>query len=288
MAIVVESTAINSATSTNTLTITKPSGLAEGDLMVAPISMYDGAGGDDINTPSGWTAVASKDRSFVFTVVFWKVATSADVAASNFTFTTTGTSSLIAGGIMRVSGVAVGSEVNLSTTAELINTGGITSPSLTISQTPSVDNTLIVMMIAGWNNNTGVSMSGYAVGGDTVTFTELYDYNSGQSVLGVAYGIQDTATALTSFGATISASLDDFAGSFVVFTPRVDATGTNTLVTTTSEAFSQSGTAGATTENTLATATAASLEQSGRVDAVPTAWTNEEKPSTIWTNEEKL
>jgi hypothetical protein len=70
-----------STTSVSSLTITKPSGLQVDDLMVAFLSNNDQP--VTFTAPSGWTEVLDADSRGLF----WKVATSADVSASNFTWT---------------------------------------------------------------------------------------------------------------------------------------------------------------------------------------------------------
>jgi hypothetical protein len=75
--------------SASQITITKPTGLAVGDLMVAVI------GKDDdvlINLPSGWSSPAglfygTASGNDLYSRIFYKVADAADVAASNFTWT---------------------------------------------------------------------------------------------------------------------------------------------------------------------------------------------------------
>jgi hypothetical protein len=75
--------------SASQITITKPTGLAVGDLMVAVI------GKDDdvlINLPSGWSSPAglwqgTSSGNDLYSRIFYKVADAADVAASNFTWT---------------------------------------------------------------------------------------------------------------------------------------------------------------------------------------------------------
>lgn len=75
------------ATGSTTLTITKPTGLTVGDLMVATIGKDDDP---SVTGPSGWvneaeaSGTAGNDNNGS---IWWKVADAADVAASNFTWT---------------------------------------------------------------------------------------------------------------------------------------------------------------------------------------------------------
>ncbi len=70
-------------------TASSPAGLAVGDIMVAFVANYAAGAGDMIAVPSGWTLIG-REAGPINTngSWFWKEADAADVAASNFTFTT--------------------------------------------------------------------------------------------------------------------------------------------------------------------------------------------------------
>lgn len=118
----------------NSVTVTKPTSLAEGDLMIAGIvSEYGGAGNASVNTPSGWTKVGDVDVSTndVNLAVFYKIADSSDVAASNFTFTSAGSGSgQTLGAIIRATdpGILAGSDSYAETNSSVTLTipGGFT------------------------------------------------------------------------------------------------------------------------------------------------------------------
>src|SRR3989304_4129540 len=109
MAIAVPSSAVTdlSVGSTDTVTITKPTGLAAGEIMV--FILYSG----DTTTPNtlaGWTAIQAQNSSAVDGATnrvnlssFWKIASADDAAASNFAFTKS-TASRFGGGILRITG----------------------------------------------------------------------------------------------------------------------------------------------------------------------------------------
>ncbi len=101
-------------TSTNaTITINKPTSLAVGDLMLANIVQSDNDNATLANaTISGWTLVAGEEFGNVGNDSWWgtilyKVATAADVAATDFTFTGDTDADDMEGGIAAFSGVAV-------------------------------------------------------------------------------------------------------------------------------------------------------------------------------------
>lgn len=279
---VVESTATNTASSTDTVTITKPTGLAVGDLLA--VSLFAHSNGVTItgsfNTPPGWTAGESTSFSPLKAnmAVFYKVADSADVSASDFDFVHSTSVDTIGGTVIRASGqqaTPVGaSDEEVDTGASDASFDGAIS-----SHTPPTDGALVIMQVGGFiAAQVNRSVSGYTV--PNTTFTEAFD-NAGSSIgAGVvcasAYGIQSTAAAITTYTATYSGSMTDHLGTLTVFSPRDDASGTNTLVSTTSEAFAQSGTCDTNGSNVLAEATGESFTQSGQaVD--PTKWTTTPK-----------
>lgn len=132
------------------LTITKPTSLAVGDYMLAGI-MVDADGGGtqiaSITTPAGWTqesliSPAGTNASRIG--VYSKIADSADVAASNFTFAGTGDtgSMTMAGFIARITnwGGEAGQSTNTSTAASTT----MTIPEITPS--PAVASSLYIVV----------------------------------------------------------------------------------------------------------------------------------------------
>lgn len=83
------------------LVVTKPVGLAAGDLMVAVAGCGDNR---TIAPPAGWTTVEDSTDGLYRFAVFTRIATAGDVAASNFTFTVNGTFSAASIGLLRISG----------------------------------------------------------------------------------------------------------------------------------------------------------------------------------------
>lgn len=115
---------------TSTSTVTKPSGLAVNDVMVA----YTVSNLNGMTAPGGWTQVLSEDASTgnLFRVrVFYKVATSSDVAASNFVFSDTDSNSPAWAAIAAYRGVDTTSPINDSDSAANTSTSSHTTPSVT-------------------------------------------------------------------------------------------------------------------------------------------------------------
>ena len=149
MAIVVESvsSASNTTVSHTSLVITKPTGLAIGDLMIAVVESY---GGTDIriSTIAGWTSVQTTvdaSANINTAIIQYKIADSGDVAASDFTFNLTGdVGSLTGGSILRVTGHAVGSIVAASETDQ--DSGASSSTlSFVASSSATTDGSLILV-----------------------------------------------------------------------------------------------------------------------------------------------
>jgi len=92
--------------STQNCVVTKPSGLALNDIMILLFSQeaVDGWG----TTPSGWTQIATYSQGTVDEVmqnfVMYKIADSSDVAATNFTFVASASSTTHAAALYRISG----------------------------------------------------------------------------------------------------------------------------------------------------------------------------------------
>ena len=79
----------NGDTAGTTVVVTKPTGLAAGDVMIASVA-YRGPTGTSVTSP-GWTQIAKRAQTQpnpdLTLVSFWKLADGTDAAATNFTFT---------------------------------------------------------------------------------------------------------------------------------------------------------------------------------------------------------
>jgi len=102
MAIAFRASAHNDTTGTS-ITITKPSGLTVGDLMIAVISSQDETGVSA--SLAGWTEKYDSDSDYHGQTTLYKIADSGDVAASNFTFSVACASDNLYGIISAYSGV---------------------------------------------------------------------------------------------------------------------------------------------------------------------------------------
>jgi len=286
MALVVESTSSNSGSGT-TLVITKPTGLAVGDLMIAVLGCYGGVS-QTIDTLSGWTLIANQAFSNGSVNMQYKIADSGDVAAANFTFTDTASSSIFSGSIMRVSGHASVGTLDASD-SDNYNSTAKTSISFTTTVSPTYDNSLIVLCFgAGNNGGPGAGTIGsYVVSDGTLSWTELYDYSvdvgSIDPILGGAYGVQATAVALTTYGATLSLTKEAQGGIIAVFKAKVDATGTNATFAVSPLLSTQNGVASTQGSSTLLSVSPNLPTQSGKATR-STQWNNQAKPAVSVVN----
>lgn len=225
---------VNQGVSTQ-LVITKPTGLAVGDLMVAHVFQGDDSG--DVTPPANWTAVrddtitdgANVARSFLW----WKVADSGDVAASNFTFTGVDTDGVRGGAIYRIDGQHVETPIGEDNGTTINNDG---TPDYAITITPTADN-LILIFTGGQFSATTVSA--YAIATSNPSWTEGYDQNSGSSndyTMASAYAVRPESTATGN--ATLTYADDnggaiDTAGQILAIAPRVDVSVATPLYTAT-------------------------------------------------------
>ena len=119
-------TATSGGNSSNNPSVNKPDNLAVGDLMIMSVCIE---GGSDNNvTASGWTKITQQNNSSnVGVAVFWKIATSTDVAASSFSASLS-QSKINSIGILRITGhnvstpIAVFGGANSSTASAITTT----------------------------------------------------------------------------------------------------------------------------------------------------------------------
>lgn len=154
---VVASSSSNTLGSGTSLAITKPSGLASGDLLVAFVVAN---GTPTLGTPAGWTAIGSQVTdgfSACRAHRWWKKADSTDAAATDFTFTRS-TSGSMAGGILRITGFddVSASPVNVTATGSATSGTSQTSPAVTTT----VADCLILRAMGTDSNTTTITTAG--------------------------------------------------------------------------------------------------------------------------------
>ena len=278
----------NGATS---ITVTKPTGLAVGDLMVAVISFSRETGSNPvIATASGWAAAATQSNTGMSASIQFKIADSADVAASNFTFSTSSGSGSPAAGILRCTGHSPANTLEGSFGGSDVAPGTDNVISFSGTGTVRVANCLVVMAFSASDTSGGTNgnTSGYTTTPST-TFTELYDHNGGgtQRILNAgAYGINTGTSNITQFGANLSVNIDGHAGVIAIFRPNYPSTGTTALVASSPTLFNTSPRADTNVTNTPRNVSPTITAPNGRV-LQPTVWTDQVKTTTTWTDRTK-
>ncbi|MGQ0740152.1 MAG: T9SS type A sorting domain-containing protein [Bacteroidota bacterium] len=254
----------SSTTTGTTLTITRPSGLAVGDLMIANIVQADndGADGGDLSnaTLAGWTLIAGNQTGIAgsggdewWGTLLYRVATAADVSAANFSFTLDGSADDGSGAIAAFRNVNVTGGVN-----ELGAAGGpfdvdpgstydnvANDNSLNANAISTVTANAAVVMLGVIGNNLDLSTWSTTTPG---SLTEIYDLPFDADLdmgSGSAWALK-SATGSTGGGtATISGST--FNGAILIalkpYSYTVNA-GPDQLVSGTSVSLSGSTTAG--------------------------------------------
>ena len=292
MALSIDNTQTTAFASASSVVVTKPTGLAVGDLMMATIGYIESGSSRTFTTPAGWTQVQKREGlqtpagGFNGIAVYGKIADASDVSASNFTFTISGAAQ-IAGSITLVDGDIVTSFAGDSEQDE--TTSGTASLSFTTAVTPVSKISIVFLSIVyhDLSLTNPTTVSGYA-STPSYTFTEHADinYKSGSNGggLSTASSVIASTTQITNYSATISEAVTTHLGVLTSITGVYDDTGANVFFTTSPANFTSSGTNDALAPSVLATETAVANTQSG-TGTSPTPWTNESKPSTTWTNE---
>lgn len=275
MAIAVQSTATTGYTSAvNSINITKPTGLAENDLMVALIGYVDAAGA---TTPSGWTELYDSNNL----ACFYKIADASDAAASNFTFALDDLGN-IGGALFRIDG----HDANNPIFDHHLGQDLTVSTSFTITHTledAAIANHLLLMHVAASDDTDAQpDVSAPTVtGGTSPTFTQAQEFEDGAIDYEWTswYATKTDATQITAFGATMDNPGSDGDSNawaaLLILRPQTSATGTHTQLNGT-------GTL-STNVSSDTTPTTAQLNATGTLnvtsgDAVnPTVWTTTTK-----------
>lgn len=258
--------------SVNDVVVTKPSGLAENDLMIFHLV----TNGNNV-TPanlSGWTYVGFSAAAGSARVSYcaYKFATSGDVAASDFTWSDIDAGSVGAfGGISVFRGVSQSATLFVQTSNRTTNTG---SPSLTgITPSSRGDNLLVQLWNAGSNVS---SIASYAIATSNPSWSEAYDVDGGNLVHSCAYAVRPQTTATGNFSCAGGDGTTDWNAWFLSFGPALSTSQSETITHT--ENYERKISIFPSEEITH---TDNLLSEKSRV------WTQENKNPTTWTEEIK-
>ncbi len=185
---------------TASLTIAKPAGVVQNDLLLATLAAR---GNTTISAPTGWTQVQQASNSTTQTLaVFYRVATAADITATNYAFGLTASVG-VAGAILRYTGVDPRFPIDAS---------GIATGSSTTATAPSVTATVAdttVVRIAGIPNGGALTVP---TGTTQRVNTRRNDGANNSTRLGVADATQAAA------GSTGAAAFTNTSGDWVAAT----------------------------------------------------------------------
>lgn len=304
MALVVESTSTVTANNATSLTITKPTGVAVGDLLIIASG---GTGLSSVPACSGFTTGVTKVQDNSGTnidlniILLYRIADASDVSASNYSITGYGASGAGNAAMFRISGWSSGNPFYASAT----DGGSMDATSATTSQTGltlvTPASQLLINLTCFYSNPASLSTATFGTytvtsADSNPTWTEVVDSTvdiSGTTAkycTGVAYANRTATSTITGYSTTISSDAnggsDGYASIFAVIVEPVAAQGTNALLAVDQDTFfaNAGATVGTQGSNALHEAGATFFNQSGNATN-PTQWTNETKPSTTWTNE---
>ena len=291
-----ESIQTATATNTNAVTVTKPTSLALSELMIAVIS--NGGKNDPATaaTHAGWTQVSNtNDTTSGFALdntVLAKVSDSADVAASDFTFSVTNTTDVVVGSIIRISGGF--STVGASEVDDSDSDGVGGSNTYTGGVTPNESNTLLIVGEATGGNNSNTH-TGYAVANDNPSWTERADfgdnYDDGSSndflYMGIGTSTFAVGTATGNYTVVNQDSSVDNAHGFIISINEspvnVTVNLTPLIVTAILPEETVTGDANITLTPLIVTSTMPDVT----VSTPENKWTEQSKNTPTWTNQSK-
>ena len=286
------STAYGSIDSDNTtfditgdLVITKPSGLSEGDFMVAILQIGNASGG--LYTLSGWTDIGNLTGASHSVTVLVKVATSGDAAASNFTFTPAGTgvggTDKMSGCIVRVTGTSFTDSNNAFTS--LVLDGAATTHTFSNGVVPFSTGSLFILAGCNSQTNSG-AQSGYAITNNNPTWTERLDLASAGGSIGLATATPSAASD-TGDSTVVYTNSEASVGVIVVVQEDTSVTATHAHLAVTPSFTAPVARVGVTATHAHLAVTPTFTPPTA-IASSPTQWTHKTKPSDTWTNESKL
>lgn len=194
--------------------IVKPVGLTEGDLMVAQVVARNATTLGVFTAPGGWTSIRQDHQNDkLASALFWKIASAADVSASDFTFTATD-------GLSNRGAITAWYDGDGAISVDADNGQGNTSQTVTSPAiTPSVANCLI-LLYCGIGGN--LTVSAYAIATDNpASWTERYDLPTdlaGDLGLSVASAARPETTSTGNGTATAESPVDN-TGQLVALSP---------------------------------------------------------------------
>jgi hypothetical protein len=248
-----------------------------GDLMVASIS----ADGTVNSTPSGWSSLTSQETGGgggLTQRIYYITATSTEVAASNFTWTTS-SSNVFVGWIARITGHHSTNPMGVNNKEGVASSA---SPTYSITVTPNNASSLLLFCEASYLTSATTSTwtsSTYAIVTSNPSWTEAVDttigYASGGAQTALAYATRPEVTATGNASLALSLSRES-SGIMIVVRPAYSSSTTETVTTTDTV---NKGLTKTFLETVISTDSTTNTKQKD--------WTNPSKNTTTWTNPNK-
>lgn len=271
MAVAYQSSSVSTLTAQTDIAITKPTGLAVDDLMLAHI----GTSSATVTPSSGFSQIQNTVINGFRQITYSKIATSGDVAASTFTFTCSSTQTC-GGALSRYSGANTASPVFESGSGTSAGTG---SPTFTSTITNHISNAMLVIFASANASSGASSISNYAVVTSNPTWVEAYDQNY-ISIFNIAsaYGLrsQTTATGNSSFSSGADPASAYHNCHVIAISPPLETTTIETVTETDSIPIGI-------TAKIAETVTETDTVTSERAKT----WVTQDKSSTTWVNPDK-
>lgn len=277
---VVASTSTTTNFDNDDLTLTPPSGITDGDLLVIVATTINAA--PTVTPPTGFTLLTSETGTQFGIFAWYKVASS---ESGNYVIDTGGGS--LAGGaaMFRITGAATSVFNTDKTEVTTVESSGAKSKSSTVKK--QSDSLIINANVTGVEN---WSSSAYTIthGGSNPTWTEVLDAQDGgvdQGATAVAYATTTDTSDITAWGFTSSGAGTSTWGALliVILSPKASS-GTSTTLAVSPTFYTGTATSGSSGTSTTLAITP-TLNTGVAKSTTPTAWTNETRPSTNWTNE---
>jgi hypothetical protein len=291
MALVVESTSFTnwSSSEVNTIDVTKPTGLVVGELMVAHVTAAENSG-PAVALPTGWTNIstASGNGGDVSTRTMYKIAQAGDVAASDFTFTSSVNASM-SGGMYRISGAPPQSTIQDFDNSAMQSLSSNLLMNTTILLEPVVPNSLFITFYTLFFLDGATRSLGVYSSTPSITRTEAWDnhrlYGSGDfnPLSASVYGVYSGSSDITEISASLSsADTFSFFSTSILINPQQNA------ATDVSHLDSIPTVNGLVGSNNVA-ADVPHLAVEPTINGLsskktPTPWRNPDKPTTNWNN----
>lgn len=288
MALVVESTSQASVDNSASVTVTKPTGVEVGDLLL--ILSHGSA------TCTGFSTAYSANSL----IVLYRIADSTDVSASNYSISHGGSTLSGAAAMLRVSGWVAGNPVYGSDSAPTVSQD-LSDPvvfSETFTSARPSDNSLMIILASISSDSVSGSFSSYTVtsGESNPAWTEIIDVqidtntSASQAIFAAAYALTTNNSDISAWGVTgvggTGGAADFFRANFVVINAPQSAQGTNALLSVSPTLFAPTGSAGAIGTNALLEVSPTIPTQSGK-GISQTQWTSATKNTTTWTKTNK-